>query len=75
MERTVRIMSEKIYMRAKEVAEELGVSQAFAYRVIKQLNSELESKGFIVINGRVDQKYFHDRMYATHERGVNSGSV
>lgn len=75
MERTVRIMSEKIYMRAKEVAEELGVSQAFAYRVIKQLNSELESKGFIVINGRVDRKYFHDRMYATHERGVNSGSV
>lgn len=75
MERTVRIMSEKIYMRAEEVAEELGVSQAFAYRVIKQLNSELESKGFIVINGRVDRKYFHDRMYATHERGVNSGSV
>ena len=68
-------MSEKIYMRAKEVAEELGVSQAFAYRVIKQLNSELERKRFNVINGRVDRKYFHDRMYATHERGVNGGSV
>ena len=33
--------SEQIYMRAQEVADELGVSVAYAYKVIRTLNKEL----------------------------------
>lgn len=59
--------SEQIYMRAQEVADELGVSVAYAYKVIRTLNKELEERGFIVLQGRVDRRFFHEKMYATKD--------
>ena len=41
-------MTEKSFIRADEVAEELDVSKSYAYKVIKQLNDELSAKGYIV---------------------------
>lgn len=61
--------SNQIYMRAQEVAEELGVSVAYAYKVIRNLNKELESKGYIVLQGRIDRRFFHEKMYATKDEG------
>lgn len=40
-------MTEKSFIRADEVAEELDVSKSYAYKVIKQLNDELSAKGYI----------------------------
>lgn len=57
----------QIYMRAQEVAEELGVSVAHAYRVINKLNKELEGKGYIIMRGRIDRKFFHEKLYATKD--------
>ena len=37
-------MTEKSFIRADEVAEELDVSKSYAYKVIKQLNDELSVK-------------------------------
>lgn len=37
-------MTEKSFIRADEVAEELDVSKSYAYKVIKQLNDELSAK-------------------------------
>lgn len=61
--------SNQIYMRVQEVADELGVSVAYAYKVIRTLNKELESKGYIVLQGRIDRKFFHEKMYATKDEG------
>ena len=61
--------SEQIYMRAQEVADELGVSVAYAYKVIRTLNKELASKGYIIIQGRIDRRFFHEKMYATKDEG------
>ena len=61
--------SDQIYMRVQEVAQELGVSTAHAYKVIRRLNSELEQQGYIVLQGRVDRRYFHEKMYATKAEG------
>lgn len=33
----------------------LGVSQAYAYKLIRQLNEELQDKGFVTIRGRVSR--------------------
>ena len=49
--------SEQIYMRAQEVADELGVSVAYAYKVIRTLNKELASKGYIILQGRIDRRF------------------
>ncbi len=51
------------FMSAMEVAEELGVSKAYAYKVIRELNEELRSKGFQTVSGRINRMYFKERFY------------
>ncbi len=48
----------KYLMRAEEVANILGVSTAFAYKLMSKLNKELAEKGYLVISGRINRKYF-----------------
>lgn len=50
------------FMRVQEVAEELGVSESYAYSVIRKLNKELEAKGYLTISGRVSKEYFNQRL-------------
>lgn len=56
-------MKDKLFMRVEEVQEQLCVSRAFAYNIIRDLNKELEAKGFKIINGRVSRKYFNEKFY------------
>ena len=42
---------------------ELGVSKAFAYNLIKKFNNELKQKGFTTITGKVSRKYFEEQFY------------
>lgn len=51
------------FMRVEEVAEVLEVSTSFAYKIIRQLNSELKAKGYITVSGRVNRDYFYERVY------------
>ena len=51
----------------KEVAKELEVSDSYAYRLIRQLNAELEQKGFVVVKGKISRKYFEERVYGMNE--------
>ena len=43
------------FITADEVAEELGISKPYAYKIIRRLNEELRQKGMITIAGRVDR--------------------
>lgn len=58
-------MANQIFMRVNEVAEELGISIPFAYRIIRQMNEELAKTGCITIAGRIDRKLFHEKFYGT----------
>ena len=53
----------KMYVTADEVAELLGVSRGYAYKVIRGLNDELKANGFRVISGKVPAKYFQEKFY------------
>lgn len=53
----------EMYMTADEVAEVLGVSRGYAYKVIKNLNDELHKKGYTIISGKVSTKYFEEKFY------------
>ena len=71
-------MTDRTFLRASEVAEELGVSLAYAYKLIKKLNAELEELGFITINGRVSRQYFTEKLYGKEVsvvKGANDGRV
>lgn len=45
-------MENTSFMRVEEVAQELGVSKSYAYKIVQKLNEELKSKGFLTISGR-----------------------
>lgn len=50
-------------VRADEVMCRLDCSLGKAYKVIKQLNSELNKKGYITISGRVSRSYFEQKCW------------
>ena len=56
-------------MRAEDVAKELDISKAYAYKVIRRLNAELEAKGFLIIPGRISRDYFFERFYGIRKGG------
>lgn len=52
-----------LYYTASEVQELLGVSRGKAYQVVRDLNQELETKGFIVIAGKIPKQFFNEHYY------------
>ena len=56
-------MSTKSMMDVIEIVNELGVSKAFAYNLIKKFNNELKQKGLTTITGKVSRKYFEELIY------------
>ena len=52
-----------LFVTAGEVAQDLGFSKPFAYKLVRQMNEELAAKGFITIAGRVSRKYYEEKFY------------
>ena len=50
-------MDKSIFIRADELAAELDVSKALAYKMINQWNEELKAKGYTTVGGRVSRQY------------------
>ncbi len=53
------------FMRVEEVADELGISVSYAYKVIRRLNDELKEKGFVTGAGRINRQYFNERVFGS----------
>ena len=60
--KVVKGMNEK-FLEVGDVMQILGISRSAAYKLMRQINSELENKGYIVIRGKVSRKYFEERIY------------
>lgn len=56
-------MENKRFLTAQDVMEMLEVSLSYAYKLIRRLNAELESEGFVTIKGCVSTQYFIERIY------------
>ena len=55
-------MENTSFMKVDEVAQELGISKSYAYKIVQKLNDELKRKGYITISGRVNKQYFMERI-------------
>ena len=66
---------ENKFMRVDEVARELGISESYAYKVIRSLNNELKAKGFLPISGRVNRQYFNERLYGAGKEEFSNAGV
>ena len=57
------------FMKVQDVADELGVSKSYAYKIVQKLNDELKAQGFMTISGRVNKQYFLERVcYGTADK-------
>lgn len=54
-------MTNRAFMNVEEVAEELGVSKSYAYKIVQKLNAELKEKGYLTISGRINKQYFYEK--------------
>ena len=66
---------EKRTYGADEVARLLGVSKAYAYKVIRRLNAELESEGMLTIPGKVAAAYLESRYFGEAKRSEGDAHV
>lgn len=57
------------FMKAEDVAEVLGVSKSFAYKVVKKLNDELKQQGYVTIAGRINKQYFMEKLCYSRKEG------
>ena len=49
-------MLEKNFLNAADVSEYMNISIPMAYKIIRKLNDELKSQGFLTVSGRVNIK-------------------
>ena len=54
-------MARTVFIKAEEVAQELEISKALAYRMIHRWNDELKAKGYTTVTGRVSRQYFEEQ--------------
>ena len=60
-------MNKNLFIKAEEIAKELGVSKPYAYKLIRKLNEELKNRGFITISGKVNRQFFEEKIYGLRE--------
>lgn len=56
-------MNEKIYYSATDIATMLGASMGKAYKILREMNKDLENKGFLTIAGKIPVEYFKQKWY------------
>ena len=64
-------MTQELFVRAEEVASELGISKPYAYKLVSryaQLRANPFYEGFITIPGRVSRRYFEEKFYGLRDR-------
>ena len=49
-------------MSADDVARELNCSKSHAYKLVKSMNEELASQGYITMAGRIPRAYWAKKM-------------
>ena len=55
------------YITVTEVMEVIGCKEGLAYKIIRDLNSELKAKGYLTVNGKVPRRYFQEKIYGSVE--------
>ncbi len=68
-------MKNNVFATAQEVAQELGISKAAAYKMIHDWNEQLKTRGYTTISGRVSRKYYEEQFYGMEQGGEQSAGL
>lgn len=53
----------KLFLSAIDVSKCMQISIPMAYKIIRKLNDELQEKGYLVICGKINRKFFESKIY------------
>lgn len=56
-------MSKNNFVTVTEMSQVLGLSHSYCYKIIRDMNEELKSKGYMTFSGRVSRTYFNEKVY------------
>ena len=63
-------MSKNLFIKVDEMVKELQISKPYAYKLMRDMNAELEAQGYMTIAGRVSRKYFEEKFYGMRSKEV-----
>ena len=64
-------MKDQTFITVAEVAEMMGISKSYAYKIVHKLNEDLKAMGYLTIAGRVNRSYFLEKTCYTPDRSPN----
>ena len=57
-------MQKQNYMiTAEEVAESMGISLGYAYKLLRKLNKELADQGYVTVAGKIPRAFWETKFY------------
>ncbi len=65
-------MNKNYMITAQDVVDMLGVSKGHAYKIIRQLNKELEDSGYIVVSGKIPRAYWDRKFYGCQSEAMTT---
>ena len=66
-------LSKQLFIHVEEVAQELNVSKAYAYKLVQKMNRELKEQGYLTIAGRTNRTYYEEKIYGRCEQQEEKG--
>lgn len=60
-------MSNKLFMTAQELADTLGMSKAYAYKLIQ----EMAKGGYVILHGKINRTFFYKKIYGGETKDAN----
>ena len=61
-------VNEQSFLTATEIAKALQCSLARGYKTVRELNEELEQKGYKTVKGRTNRRFFEKRFGLSQEK-------
>ena len=55
--------NQSIYITVSELAQVMGVSNGHAYKLIREMNTELKKQGYLTIAGKLPRAYLKKCLY------------
>lgn len=56
-------MENKKFLNVSDVAGYMDISVPTAYKIIRRLNDELKSQGYITVAGKISKVYFNRKIF------------
>lgn len=58
------------FVTASEVAEIMGISRSKAYQIVREMNKELKSMGYITVAGKCPIQFFKQKFFGLEIGGT-----